>query len=1042
MRVLKSLYSTCILIGMTVSGLAQQANVTEKEITMPTYPFSDPNPVASAVNEYPNMYPYYRFDGFTDKAVDKKWKVVELENDYIRVLIFPEIGGKVWTAIEKKTGEPFLYYNHVVKFRDVAMRGAWTSGGIEFNYGIIGHTPNCSTPVDYITRTNADGSVSCIIGTLDLVTRTNWHVEINLPTDKAFFTTRSFWHNGNAIPQPYYHWSNAAIPSAGNLEFVTPGNSYIGHDGETGNWSKQPGNGKDLSFYDQNDFGEYKSYHVAGKHAHFFGGYWHDKNRGMAHYAAKDEKPGKKLFIWGLSEQGMIWQHILSDRDGQYVEVQSGRLLNQNVERSSYTPFKQISFMPYATQGWVEYWFPVLQTRGITAANPLGTLHVAKLKGKVDLYFSAVSKIADTMVVYGNDKVLYKKWLQLNPLDVFSDAVMVNDSSLTIAVSIGGNKLLYSEQQQSDTLSRPMTAPPHLEENAYHLYRVGADRLAQRFYAEAGTLLQKALLKDASLVPAWTCLAELKYYELKYDSAAHYARKALSLDTYDGAANYFFGVASLQLNKLQDAEDAFSMAALTVTYQGAAYTMLAAIELRKKQNEGALAYADKALDLNRKNISALEIKMVAYRYLKMPTLAYALADSLLGLDPLHHFAVYEKYLLDSTQTPYTSFSSRLRNEMPEQTILEIAICYHALGCVDEAATLFQKLPQNAEAIYWLAWLSRHPNKNTVQLLQTADSIAAHLVFPFRQESAAVLQWAQAQTGSWKSNYYLALIYRAHNNPNAVELLEECGQKPDFSPFYITRMQYVKADSARRLQHIQQAINYDPSNWRYQKLLAEYFMERQQYAKAMEITSAYTRKHPGDYKMGMLHVRTLLLNGQYRKADRALSELTILPYEGATDGHELYREAKMMQAVQLMRQKQFKKALLLIEQSKAWPANLGAGKPYDSSTDVQLPDYLLALCYQGLGQDMEYKLALKRIEDLPVGYTSKPGSSLVKAWVVDKQNPGDKDAGHNFLNTQLKSNPSDKKIRWAVNTYAKIPDPVLLPYEKDADMRIMEALVGF
>lgn len=1042
MRVLNRIYATCLLIGIAVCDYAQQARVTEREMTMPTYPFSDPNPVASAVNEYPNMYPYYRFDGFTDKAIDKKWKVVELENDYIKVLIFPEIGGKVWTAIEKKTGQPFLYYNQVVKFRDVAMRGAWTSGGIEFNYGIIGHTPNCATPVDYITRANPDGSASCIIGTFDQVTRTNWRVEINLPNDKAYFTTHSFWHNGNSTPQPYYHWSNAAIPSAGNLEFIAPGNSYIGHEGEIGNWSINPVNGKDLSFYEQNNFGEYKSYHVTGKHAHFFGGYWHDKNRGMAHYAAKDGKPGKKLFIWGLSEQGMIWEHILSDSDGQYVEVQSGRLLNQNVERSSYTPFKQISFTPYTTQEWVEYWFPVLQTRGITMANPLGTLHVDKLRRKVAVYFSAVSKIADTMVVYGNDKVLYKKLLQLNPLDVFSDAVMVNDSSLKIEVSLGGNKLLYSEQQQADTLSRPLTTPSHLEESAYHLYRVGADRLAQRFYAEAETLLQKALQKDASLLPALTSLAELKYYELKYDSAEYYARKALALDTYDGAANYFFGVASLQLNRLHDAEDAFSMAALTVPYQGAAYTMLAAIELSRRQYEDALAYADKALDLNRKNISSLEIKMMAYRHLKMHVQVDGLADSLLALDPLHHFAVYEKYLLDSSRTPYSVFSSRLRNEMPEQTLLELAIRYYTLGCTVEAESLLQRMPQNAEALYWLAWLCREKNKNTAQLLQKADVLSAHLVFPFRQESAAVLQWAHTQTGSWKSKYYLALIYRAHNNRYASELLEACGDQPDFAPFYITRLSYIKADSASRLQHIQQAVKYDASNWRYQKLLTEYFIERQQYAKAMQIIATYTRKYPADYKMCMLYVRTLILNGQYKKADQALAGLTILPYEGATDGHELYREAKMMQALELMSRKQFSKALVLIEQSKTWTANLGAGKPYDSDIDVQLQDYLLALCYQALGREHEYELILKRMANLPIGYRSKPTSMLVRAWVADKQHPDDKDAGLKLLDAQLTLNPSDKIVRWALSVYKKNLDTLLLPAEKDADMRIMERLNNF
>ena len=156
-------------------GQNSSTRVKEYLQVFTTYPFSDPNPVPMITP----VYPYFRFDGFTDKPVQKKWKVVELENDYIKLIILPEIGGKIWAATEKSTGRPFLYQNHVVKFRDVAMRGPWTSGGLEANYGIIGHTPNCATPVDYKIQTNDDGSATCTIGTLDLLTRSTWRMEIN-----------------------------------------------------------------------------------------------------------------------------------------------------------------------------------------------------------------------------------------------------------------------------------------------------------------------------------------------------------------------------------------------------------------------------------------------------------------------------------------------------------------------------------------------------------------------------------------------------------------------------------------------------------------------------------------------------------------------------------------------------------------------------------------------------------------------------------------------------------------------------------------------
>src|SRR5215813_3823344 len=137
------------LAALPAFSMAQNnaATIREYKKVFVTYPYSDPNPIPTVGK----IYPYFRYDLYTDKPVNKEWTVVELENEYLRVMILPEIGGKIWAAIEKSTGRSFIYYNHVVKFRDIAMRGPWTSGGIEPNYGIIGHTPNCATPVDYIT---------------------------------------------------------------------------------------------------------------------------------------------------------------------------------------------------------------------------------------------------------------------------------------------------------------------------------------------------------------------------------------------------------------------------------------------------------------------------------------------------------------------------------------------------------------------------------------------------------------------------------------------------------------------------------------------------------------------------------------------------------------------------------------------------------------------------------------------------------------------------------------------------------------------------
>ena len=163
--------------------------------------------------------------------------------------------------------------------------------------------------------------------------------------------------------------------ASGNLEFVFPGTHYIGHAGEYNSWPLDSV-GRNISFYEQNDFGSYKSYHVFGRPTDFYGGYWHQDDMGFGHISPYYEKLGKKVWVLGLSQEGTRWENLLTDHEGLNVELQSGRLFNQASEGSMYTPFKHVAFAPYAADSWEEYWFPVKQTRGLTNASPRGALNL------------------------------------------------------------------------------------------------------------------------------------------------------------------------------------------------------------------------------------------------------------------------------------------------------------------------------------------------------------------------------------------------------------------------------------------------------------------------------------------------------------------------------------------------------------------------------------------------------------------------------------------------------------------------------------------
>ena len=502
-------YSRILFLLIIISQviMAQTASIHEEMMEMKTYPFSDPNPIP----EINRIYPYYYFHGYTNTPEMKKWKMVVLENDYIQVFVCPDIGGKIWGAIEKSTGKEFLYFNHVVKFRDVAMRGAWTSGGLEYNFGDIGHIPTCATPVDYVTKKNADGSVSCVVGAIDLPSGTKWNVEIMVHPDRAYFETKVSWFNNTSLPCTYYHWMNAAAKSSGNLEFIYPGNKRIGHGGELGEWPKE--NEREINYYDNNDFGFYKSYHVINSYSDYFGGYWHDDDFGFGHWSNYDEKPGKKLWIWGLSDQGMIWEDLLTDDDGQYIEFQAGKLFNQAANSSTLTPFKHKEFAPNDADIMNEIWFPLKNTGGMVSASPHGVLNIEMDGRDAKVLISALQTIDDTLVILEDGKIISETKIQLKPLE--NKEIVFRPKSKHFAVQLGDNKLKYSSNPDDIIVNRPVESAANYDwESAYGLYTSALEMEKQRRYDEAMTTYELVLEKDGGYLPALNRLALVHYRKM------------------------------------------------------------------------------------------------------------------------------------------------------------------------------------------------------------------------------------------------------------------------------------------------------------------------------------------------------------------------------------------------------------------------------------------------------------------------------------------------------------------------------------------------
>ena len=964
-------YRFLLILLISLSLKAQQAVIKEAERPMTTYPYSDPDPVPRPGR----VYPYFRFDGFTNRSEIRNWKMVELENDYIKLAVMPEMGGKVWEAIEKSQHYPFVFSTHVVKFRDISLRGAWTTGGLEFNFGDIGHATTASTPVDYYTRTNADGSVSCFIGATEWASETTWRVEIRLDPDKAYFTTRSWWYNDTPVEQEFYHWINAGFKAEGNLEFIFPGTHHVGHGGEFDTWPVDSA-GRNISFYERNNFGSYKSYHIEGRPSNFYGGYWHNDDMGFGRYSPYYEKLGRKIWILGLSQEATRWENLLGDHDGLNVELQSGRLFTQASRGSELTPFKHVGFAPYAADAWSDAWFPVKQTRGMTNASLRGALNLRAEGEWLKIDWMSLENQSDTLEVLDSGTSLLRKKLVLRPMQLFRDSVRWNGKIDEVAVKLG-HDLLTSDPGKS--LNRPLRAPDNFDlQSEYGLLLQGTDLSRQKDYREAEEYLMKALKKNPDMVPALSQMAQVRFRQGQYKSALEYAGKALAVDTYDPASNYFWGLSSEKTGSDSDALDGFSVATLSPEYRQAAWLRIAYLNIRKKNWKEAENLINKCVADYPLNENAIVIKAMIDRKRGNTTSAINSLNELLAVDPLNHFARFEKYMNTGAEPDKNDFVRYIRQEMPHETFIAMAIGYYEWNMEEESLRILELAPVHPMVQLWQAWLLGRAGQKSKSDDKLILSMAAspELVFPFRPEMTELFSWAYKQKSDWKWQYYKALILWQNNQiETAKSLFDSCGTQPDFVPFYLARAELFRDDPPVAGAALEKAYQLDPLQWRTGYRLAQHYISQKRLDDAGLVTAQNYKVHPSSFIVGLQYAQVLKLGGRYSDALDVLARLQMLPAEGDVNAHSLFRETNILLALEYMKAGKWKKAVVTLNKAETWPENLFSGEPY--LPDNRVTQFMRSYCFQKLKIPEEAEKSFTYIKGYknPDGLRYPSGNSL-------------------------------------------------------------------
>jgi hypothetical protein len=353
-----------------------------EEVTIPTYGIGKPekNPMFLEKRVYQGssgvVYPHPVIEKILDQKEDKTYQAIYIENDYLKIMLLPELGGRVQMAWDKSKQRHFVYYNQVIKPALVGLTGPWISGGIEFNWPQH-HRPSTFEPTDFYIENNSDGSVTVWCNELERMFRTRGMAGFTLHPDKAYLEIKVKLYNRTFFPQTFLWWANPAVKVNDEYQSVFPPDVYAVFDHGKRDVSEFPiakGTYYKVDYSPGTDISRYKnlpvptSYMAINSGYDFVGGYENDTRGGLIHVANHHVSPGKKQWTWGYGDFGQAWDRNLTDEDGPYIELMCGVYTDNQPDFS----FLQ----PGETKTWSQYWYPIQRMGVAHAANLAAAVHL------------------------------------------------------------------------------------------------------------------------------------------------------------------------------------------------------------------------------------------------------------------------------------------------------------------------------------------------------------------------------------------------------------------------------------------------------------------------------------------------------------------------------------------------------------------------------------------------------------------------------------------------------------------------------------------
>lgn len=757
----------------------------EEQVVIPTYPVqaADPNPMFLEKRVYQGssgkVYPSPFTDRVALEKVDKSYRAIRLENEFIELMILPEIGGRIFSGMDKTNGYDFFYRQHVIKPALVGLLGPWISGGVEFNWPQH-HRPSTYMPVHASIEEHADGGRTVWLSEHDPMLRMKGMVGICLSPGKAIVEAKVRLFNRTALVQSFLWWANVAVRVHDQYQaFFPPDVTFVADHAKRAISSFPVARdhyygvdyrpGTDISWY--KNIPVPTSYMVTESRYDFCGGYDHSRGAGLVHTSNHHVAPGKKLWTWGNAEFGYAWDRNLTDEDGPYVELMAGAFTDNQPDFSW--------LHPYETKTVSQYWYPIQEIGPAKNANTDAAVNLELNEHSVRIGVCVTSRRSVRVLLEQSGQTLIAQDLQLEPGRPFTRTLErqqsePNEYRLSVLDSEGHELIAFEpeipvERKLPEPASEPL--PPEQITSVEELYLTGLHLEQYRHATRSPEVYwQEGLKRDADNSRLNNAIGLTYLRKGQFAEAEEHFTRAIKRLTVrnpnpnDGEPFYNLGLTRMYMGKTSEAYDALHKSVWNYAWRSAGYYALACINCARGNLTLALEQADQSLLTNGSNLKARALKASLLRKTGRSAEARAVVSETMALDPLDFRTMAERFLASRNREDLREFLSALDGDV--QTLLDVSYDLAWGGLRDDAFVLLKACSEESQSEdpmlrYTLSWLAFSSGLEQESQHYAAQGEAADpcYCFPARLEEMIVLEDAlKRNPSSPKAHYFLGNLY--------------------------------------------------------------------------------------------------------------------------------------------------------------------------------------------------------------------------------------------------------------------------------------------